>query len=156
MARRDWLGSRAILTILSFDPFQLIKLGYDLRPWKGVWGGTSFTALIFIKLWSSYGKIIISIPSLNNLNCTLVLSCQNLHKNSNTIKAITLPQLLGTKTLCENIQLSWSVGWGWGWEVSCAQLTESWLQLKTVWSLVSLEQLLLEAMNLWCCPPKHT
>lgn len=46
------------------------------------------------------------------------------NKSPNTTGAITLPQLPGTETLCEDVQLSWGGGWEWGEKLVWAQLTE--------------------------------
>ena len=102
---------------------------------KGIWADTSFTAPTFIKLWSSHWKDHISIPSLNNLNSVQLLSCQIFSKSPNTTKTITLPQLLGTKALCENIQVNWGVGQGW--EVS---LYSTYRKLITIWNCLELWQ----------------
>lgn len=78
-----------------------------------------------------------------------VLTYQTLNKTPDATRAITFSQLLATKTLCDNIQLSWAVGLGLGeGEVSLCSAYKSRIQPETVWSPVSLEQLLLEEMNL--------
>lgn len=113
-----------------------MKLGYILFPSKRSLKGISFTAPTFTKLLSSHWKIIISILSLNNLNSMQVLFCQNLNKNPNITRAVTLSQMLLTKTLCEDLQMSWSIGWGW--EVSLHSANR---KLITTWDYLECCQL---------------